>query len=236
MEQFKLSPAAIKELVKKTYIKVIPIVLIAATGGIVISESNRQDDVNILPVLIPVMLCVLGFSFYRGIKMQRDLFESYRLIFDNERIIREQFNTTAIIIMYTEVTEITKDAKGNFNIKGKSKNDLIIIPTIVEDPVRLESILTEIKPITIKGSESFFKRNSWLTALVTIGLMLAVYVSNNKLLVGSSGVLLLVLMTYSFISIQRNKSIDRKTKSRTWFLIIVVISVAIVMASKLMVR
>ncbi|MBK7442870.1 MAG: hypothetical protein IPI65_15460 [Bacteroidetes bacterium] len=63
--------------------------------------------------------------------------------------------------------------------------------------------------------------------------MAAVAISNDKLIVGVSGTVLLAVLGYSVFEIQRSKNIDYKTKRIFWWVILVAASVCSVMYYKL---
>jgi hypothetical protein len=237
MEQFKIKQDGFKEIRKAILIKTIPISLLAVLGGIVISHFNsngQQSDVNVFPVLIPIMLGTLAFGLYRGIKRQKEIFESYRLTLDDNGITREQYNTPTITISIAELREITKNPNGSFTIKGNSTANVIGIPSQIEEYEKLEKSLSEIRQISTKSSESILQKFQGLFSILTIGLMGAVYISKDKIIVGVSGTVLLVILGYSFIETQRSKNIDSKTKKGMWWLILVAASIVGVMYYKLM--
>ena len=63
--------------------------------------------------------------------------------------------------------------------------------------------------------------------------MSAVYISKDKIIVGVSETILLLVLGYSFFEIQRSKNIDSKTQKGMWWLILVTVSFIGVMYYKL---
>ncbi|RVT73964.1 hypothetical protein EOD40_13680 [Flavobacterium sufflavum] len=228
MEQFKIRKDGFKEIRKSSLNKAIPISLIALFGGLSISYFNadeQQDVINIFPFLIPLMLGLLAFGLYRGINRQKEIFESYVITFNNNDIIREQYNTSTITISKTDIDKIIKNSNGSFTIKGNSIVDVIDIPSQIENYEKIEKSLSEIRQISTKNNEPFFQKYRLVLSIFSIGLMACVYISKDKIIVGVSGTILLVLLGYSFFEIQRNKSIDKKTKKGMWWLIVVIASI-----------
>lgn len=235
MEQFKIKKDSFKEIRKAMLFKTIPFLLLVVFGVIVINHFNpngQQSEANVLPYLI-LMALVVPFGLYRGIKRQKEIIESYTLTIDNNCITREQHNTPTITISFKDLTEIIKNPNGSFTIKGNSPVDVIGIPAQIENNEKLEILLEEKRQISIKTSEPFLQKFRGLIQILTLGLMAAVFISKDKLLVGVAGTVLLVLFGYSFIEIQRSKNIDSKTKKGTWWLIIVAASIIAVMYFKL---
>lgn len=228
MEQFKIRKDGFKEIRKTLFVRGIPVMIIAISGAIAMSyfnSNNHEQDVNALPFVIPLLLVLVGFAFNKVIKKQKEIFESYVLTIDASSIVRESYNTPTITISNIEVREINKDLKGNYTIKGISSINHIVIPAQIEGREKLESLLNEIKQISVKTSEPFLQKFRILMLILTIGLMAGVYIPKDKLIVGVSGTFLLVFMGYSFVVNQKNKNIDYTTKRKMWWSIIVVASI-----------
>lgn len=236
MEQFKIREDSFKEIRKMMLTKAVPTLLFAAFVGFAISYFNpnvQQSDVNVFPIVIPVTLGALGFGLYRGVNRQKKIFDSYRLTLDNNGITREQHNTPTITISNTDVSEIIKHSNGSFTIKGNSSVNVIVVPSQIDNYEKLEKSLTEIRQILTKSSEPFLQKFRGILSILTIGLMAAVYISKDKIIVGVSGTVLLLVLGYSFFESQRSKNIDRKTKMAMWWLILVTVSIVGVMYYKL---
>lgn len=236
MEQFKIRQDGFKEIRKAMLIKAIPISLLAAVGGLAISHFNtnvQQSDVNVFPIVVPIVLGALTFGLYRGVNRQKEIFDSYRLTLDNNGITREQHNTPTITISNTDISEIIKNSNGSFTIKGNSSVNVIGVPSQIDDYEKLEKSLAQIRQISTKSSEPFLQKFRGLLSILTIGLMAAVYISKDKIIVGVSGTVLLAVMGYSFFEVQRSKNVDSKTKKGMWWLILVTASIVGVMYYKL---
>ncbi len=236
MQVFKIRQDGFKEIRKKMLLRSIPMLLIAGAVGITISTINskqKENDVNVLPIVIPMAVLALGFGLYRGVNRQKALFESYTLTITNNLITREQLNTPTISIYFNDIKEIAKHKNGSITIKGKETVDLIGIPVQIDDYLQLETALQQIQPIVVKDKVSFMEKYQSLTGLVTVGLMLCVYTVNNKIIVALTGSVLVALMVWSFIKIRSSKNIDSKTKRSVWLVIIVLASVIAVMFFKL---
>lgn len=236
MEQFEIKKDAFKEIRKALLIKAIPNLLLAALFGFAIayfSNNEQHSDVKTLPFAIPLILGLLAIGLYRGIKRQEMLFHSYRLILDNNSIIREQINTPTITISYSDIKEIIKNSNGSFTIKGSTTVNVIGVPSQIEDYEKLEKLLSEIKPITEKMHAPFLQKFRGLISILSLGSMAAVAISKDKLIVGVSGAVLLAVLGYSFFEIRRSKNIDNKTKRIVWWVILVATSIGTVMYYKL---
>lgn len=236
MEQFKIRKDGFKEIRKAMLIKAIPISIIAALGGLAISHFNtngQQSEVNVFPFVIPLVIGALVFGLYRGVNRQKEIFDSYILSLDNHGITREQHNTPTITISNADLTEIIKNSNGSFTIKGKSTVNVIGVPSQIDDYEKLEKLLSEIKQISTKTNEPLLQKFRGLLSILTVGLMAAVYISEDIIIVGISGAVLLAVLGYSFFEIQRSKNIDSKTKKGMWWLFLLTASIIGVMYYKL---
>jgi hypothetical protein len=236
MEQFKIRPDGFKEIRKAILIKTIPILILASFGGLAISYFNTNEqhsNVNIFPFVIPIVLGAITYGLYLGINRQKEIFESYILTVDNNGITRDQNNTPTITISNTDVSEIIKNSNGILTIKGNSAVNVIAVPSQIDDHEKLEKLLSDIRQISTKTSQPFLQKFRVLLSILTIGLMAAVYLSKDKIIVGITGTVLLAVLGYSFFEVQKSKNIDDKTKKGIWWLIPVAASIIAVMYFKL---
>ena len=214
----------------------IPLLFLVGAAAITISIINTkhdQNDVNVLPVMIPVVVLVLAFGIYRGVNAQKLLFESYRLTITNNLITREQLNTPTISIYFNEIQEIVRYKNDSFTIRGNHTADVIFIPPQIGNRSRLELLLQQIQPIVDKANGSFMEKYRTLISLLAIGLMVCVYTVNNKIVVGLAGIILVAFMIWSFVQFRRDKNIDHRTRRTGWYLLLVIASVIAVMIIKL---
>ena len=233
MQTFKLNTEG---LTKRLLIRSIPTMIISliiwftvfhVQGGSVYVSATFY----IFPIVF--ILGLISFSIWRGINRQKALLESYELTISDQLICREQLNTPDISILVTEVVEIAKYPKGGFSIKGSRNNGTIIIPVQIENHEQLEATLQQIHPITIKRN-SFLKKFQFLLTLISLGLIVCVYLLNDKIIVGTAGSLLTALMIWSLVRVQKDKNIDRKTRNGMWAILLFLASIIGVTIMKLM--
>jgi hypothetical protein len=108
MQQFKIRPDSFNEIRKKLILKIVPLMLLAAAGGLVISSANQPAGPNIYPFLIPFLALALFAAVYHGINRQKALHDSYIFIFEDNFVKREQLNTPTIAIPFSDVVSIKK--------------------------------------------------------------------------------------------------------------------------------
>jgi len=226
--EFQIRENGFAEIKKAMIIKTIPIVILAAGTGLSISYFNtnvQSNDVNVLPFVIPIIIGALAFGLFKGINRQKGLFESYKLIINENEIIREQNNTQTISIPHNEIKSIIRNPKGILTIVGNSNTEIIGVPFQINNSEKLEQILSQIKPITYSDKKPLAEKYKGLLNLLMLGLMASVYISKDKLVVGITGTILILILSYSFYEGRRNKNIDKKTKNGMWWLILVLLSV-----------
>lgn len=222
MEQFKIKKDGFKEIRKEMMIKLIPILLLMAFSLLAFSYFNTEEQersLSFLSLSTLILLSVMAIGLYKGINKRKEICESYTLTFDDNGITGEQVNTASISISNTDISEIIKNPNGSFTIKGNSPTIFIGVPSQIEDYEKLEKLLAEIKPISINNSSSFIRKFRGVIFLVTIFLMPAILFSNNHMVVGISGIFLLIVSGYSLFEIKKNKNTDSKYKKEMWWLI-----------------
>ncbi|WP_426671771.1 hypothetical protein ACPPVU_11090 [Mucilaginibacter sp. McL0603] len=234
MQEYNITPSGFKEIRKLLLIKIVPFILIAVTAVIIISlfDSTDKVDTSTLTFVIIIVALVLGLSVYRSIQKQKAFFESYSLIIKANMVTRTQLNTRTISIYLNDIIEINKNKNGNFVIKGKYPDDIIVIRAQIDKYDQLEEALNQIKPIT-QTSKSFRKIYSLLIALVTITSMIFVYSSSNKIIVAISGLSFTGIMAWGFIEIRNNKNIDENLRRKIWLILVVIALVLIRMIYKI---
>ncbi|MEQ1732803.1 MAG: hypothetical protein ABL940_03970 [Bacteroidia bacterium] len=236
MEQFTIKENGFAELRKPLLIKLTLMLLLIIFGSLAISyfsTNNEQNNINTILFLIPLVLIVLGFSLYRSINKLQETFESYKLTIEDNSVTREQKNTPTITILNSEITEIVKNSNGSLTIKTNSILNHIGVPYQMNDFLRIEKTLSEVKQISIMTKKPFLQNFIGLVYVLPIGLMAAIYLSQNKVIVGICGIVLLIVLGYSFFEMRRSKHIDNTTKKGLWWIFVVIASIIGIMYSKL---
>lgn len=222
---FKIREGGFKEIQKMILAKAIPFCILAGGVGVFITQYNNNGDYSNLKFLIPLFVCILFFSFFKGIKKQKNLFESYTLTITENEIIREQTDTAAINIPLTDIKSIVKSPKGHFTIKGKSSLNAVGIPSQIEHPEEVERILGEIKPIEYPNQTPFLEKYKMPILIAFITIFASFYVSENKWIIGITGIILTVSLGFSFYIIRMSKNIDNKIKRASWSTIFVLLGI-----------
>jgi hypothetical protein len=234
-EVFTIRTNGFNEIKKQLIIKSLPLLLISMSFGLAIVFFNTEDKQNlitILPFMIPILLFALGYGIFIGIKRQKMLFQTYKLIFTENNVIREQINTPSINIQFIDIKSISKDKKGGFTIKGKKATETILIPAQIDNYENLELLFNKIKPIEKFNQLSFDEKYKIPITILILFCMSTVYISFNKILVGICGLIVSGLLIRSFIKIINNNNIDNKTKRIGYYSLLVLASIVAVTIMK----
>ncbi|WP_315819095.1 hypothetical protein [Paraflavitalea speifideaquila] len=177
---------------------------------------------------------MMAFSIYRSVNRQKKLFATYTLTINDNVITRQMHNTPEIAIYFHEVKQIIKSMEGGFTIMGADPADIIIVPVQVENYAELEALLNQVKPVIAPpASLSVIQKFKPLLSLAAAGSMVAVFASDNKIVVSVAGILGLCLLGWTFFYLSRSKNIDQKTRSSRWAFLLVMIAIIAIMVVKL---
>lgn len=227
-EIFKIKESGFEEIKKQLLIKSLPILLIAMSFGfaiVFINTKEKEDLFTILPFMIPFLILSMGYGISKGLKRQKIIFQTFKLTFSENNIVREQENTPIITIPFADIQSIIKDKKGGYAIKGKTVVETILVPAQIDDKENLEIVLNQIKPIEQLTQPSFDEKYRIPMLLLMLISMATVYVSFNKILVGICCVVVCTLLIRSSIQILKSKNIDNKTKRGAYYSLVVLASV-----------
>lgn len=234
MPDYKNTPEGLVKLRKQLISKLTPLLLIAVIGGVAISYFNndKKDGPLAWLIMLVLMLIFLVYSLAKGIKMQKGLYESYVLTIDEDRLSRRQTNLSELTILFSEISTISEDKTDNLIVTDVDQNK-IVISSYIQGYERIKALLQSIKPISPAISKNFLQKYPLLSPVITIGLMAAVYLSNNKIVVGLCGVILIGLMTWAFYKIRISEQLDSRIKRSSLWLLLVIPSISAIVYYKI---
>jgi uncharacterized membrane protein YecN with MAPEG domain len=229
MNQFKISPKGINEIFKLSLQKTIPIYVVLLLVMLWVnfgrSQPNNNLNFNVGLIVMPIMVIALFVGGYLGWKRTKEQFKSYTLTITDTEIIRVQKNTPTITHLKSDISEIIKQHNGGFSIKKQSTNDMIGVPSQIEEYDKLEGILNQIIPVKINTSKSWQERFIIPITVINLVLMLCAMSSTNVYVVSISGTIVLIALIYSFIALNKNKNIDSRTRRFRYFIIFPMLSI-----------
>lgn len=231
MKRFTLDPEGFFELRKRMLYRSIPLLLLAMIAGSYIAEKTMSNQFggsfDVLPFVLPISLIAVSIGLSRGIKIQRDNWESYELVFKNSSIIRVQNNVPRIEIKESEVSKIIEARNGDLNVNTTDKRKTILIPHNLINFEEVKSYLDKFG--IIKSDEKQFTIAKWqiLSGIISVVLFVLLYLTEIKIITYSSGAILIVGLLWSFIEIQRNKNINLKIKKIAYSIFLVIPSIIV---------
>lgn len=166
-------------------------------------------------------------------RRQKKIFESFRLIVDDDALVREQLYTATITIKKQDIRKIIRLSTGQFLVDGGSKLNSIVIPSQIENGDELRRILSEIKPIAEKTANPWTSYLILISALAGMVLMFIGLIAENVVISTFCGIALCAVMLYGFIVIQRSNNIDKRVKRISYFFFFPFISILSVTIMKL---
>jgi hypothetical protein len=230
-EKFKNNPERFIEFRKKIIGRIaISIPLMLLISFVINWNSGVAFDWTTAAIILPVII----FGIYKGIAMNKKIFDSYELTLDGHSITRKQDGTPDISISYSDITSVTKNFNGSITVKGKSALNAIGIFAQIENPERITGLLAAIIPITEKtNKQPFFEKYNMVISVIFALAFMAIYVSNNKIVVAICGTLTIISFVAGFIILGKTKNVHKSVKWGIWFYPFVLLSLLVMMYYKL---
>lgn len=232
MGVYRLDQSKFNELRNRTLIKTIPQTLISIVGAVFISKyspslKNIENSDDIMYILIPLLLFILGMGIFSSVKRIKGIFENYTLRITTDEISVQQNAGHITKIAIGDVSKITKNYNGSYTIVGKTTFNLIPIFAQVENKEMLEIELNNISSIVLIEKKTLLEKSLTLLSLLTIILMATVFISENKIVVGISGFLLSVMLLWSFVRVRKSDYFDEKIKRYSFFGLLILIAIIV---------
>ena len=105
MREYKLSSQFFSQMTRRVWIVGLPIMLLATAGGFWIGGQGA-DSIAPLLIMGVFLLIVMAFSVIRGVRKQKKLWSSYRIILEADSIKRVQDGLADVTIASTEIVKI----------------------------------------------------------------------------------------------------------------------------------
>ena len=154
-QTFKYDPSRFDEVKKALLKKWVPILIVAFGVGLYISVVNKKTTAEFLfttaPFTIIFAFIIVSIRSLNIFKRRKELYESYRLLIDENAISREQVYSPTVRILKIDILRIDKNRNGCFIITGRNYGDVIEVAKQIENYDELESVLRQIKPFDVVG-------------------------------------------------------------------------------------
>jgi hypothetical protein len=236
MRTYKVKQNGFDELKKKITSRVLP--LFGTMFAFVIffnyPKNNGSSELILSLFTIVLVVGIMIYAWFRGMKKQKELFESFELTIDNDAIVRERKNTPAIRVERSGIKEILKTQNGSIIIKAGRKVDFIWIPAQMENMAELEQVLNSFVAIKLQSEKTLLDKYGTALPFLSLLLMAIVYSAKNKYVVLTAGGCLIAFLTWSVIILQTSKNIDSRLKRSSYWSILVIAALIAAMIAKLM--
>lgn len=124
---YKLKVDAFEENKKKVLKRGILLSIIAVLGGFTTSIINSGFDWVAISIMIPITGILMFIGLKRGLKSQKEAWESYEIKWDINTITKSQIRTKDVSILKNEIVEIVENKNGVI-VKSGNKSNSIFIP------------------------------------------------------------------------------------------------------------
>jgi len=232
MQKFTLDGAVANKYQRKQLFITIPLALVGAGIAMYFADSGTLDW-SVLMISFPLTLIVIGISAARGWKRTRALVDSYTLVFEDNRITREQKNTPTVSLSFMEIREVSRTPKGSFIIKGERRTDVICIPCYVHDYPEVERLVGNLGSVPVKPAKSLSRKLRWPIVILFLAMCIVVFTGGNKVLVGVCGLCVAAGGVWGFYQQVTSKNIPVDMRRRSWVFLLFVGAVLYVTFTKL---
>jgi hypothetical protein len=234
MQEFRISEAGFKKLKRRMLLlSIIPLVIVVTIFSLTNMLGGRHDTDNTWLYVLPLFPIMLGISSYRSIKKQKKFLETYKVTISDNEITREQLNTPPLTISFMEIKEIIKSEKGHFTIKGAGSRDIIYVANWIEKPEELQQQLQALAPIQARTKDPWHVKYKWAIVIPMMASMLGLFFSNNKIIAGISGAVLVGFIAWLIYEIFTNKNFPTTAKRRVWIFFVMLAAIIYATYTKL---
>lgn len=220
--QFRIQQNGFEEIRAKLLTRLI------ASGGLIIGFSMLicylncsagKDNPYLIVVSAILITALFSFLLTRSMRIQKKLLKSYVLTVENGFIVREQSNTPTIAFSYEDVGSITRTFAGGFLIHCPATDEVIVVPAQIDHRPELERLLSTIRSITPQQGSRLWISVRPYVAPVVIALLFGMFTADPQWLVLISGLFLLPLVGYAFVSMQQSRVLPKGLKRLSWVLV-----------------
>jgi hypothetical protein len=230
MHTYTLAPGGFAARKKRLIIQCLIIYTIAVLAGLYLVLRNDLASPTALITLainIPLFAVLILVVLRRGIKLQREAWASYRLTIDQDSITRQQAQLPDLTLRRDQITRIEELPSSGLLIRTAEPRISISVPLGLTGYADVQAHLTSWQPISV----SVYKTPLRLfllclgLAMVPIAALVIVVISDSLPLVVTAGLVLVGIMGWSLIAIQRSPNVDPRRKRWIWLGLLVLLPV-----------
>ena len=229
-ERYRLKPEAFIAARKRLILGTIPMFIIMVLAFVLphyfAGEAASETDERQLLLVLGLMAVFVPVSLYRIFKKKRKLYDNFILTIDSDSISCTPLLREAIDFTWLEVTRIVKNADGSILIHGGANNAIITVPAQVENKEQLIKRLNEISPV-LDVQRTFLTIYGKYLIIATTIIFLIFLNTNDKIIIGITGPLLMAAVLWSIIALKSNRQMAPGTQRKLWWILIPLTGVAV---------
>lgn len=237
MKTYKLSSEGFESVERKARNQTIIIflILIAVMLFIVAPELSREP---LSLASVPISFILIAAAAYAGIRKSskglQNRWSSYELSLIDDVVIRRQAQTPDIEIRRNQVVSLQETSSGDIIIKTDDRRKFIVVPASLNGREEVREHLAKWQKIELLTERPILKILPIVTALGTIGAFATTVASQNIRVVLPVGFLLIAVLLWSLIEIQRSPHVEARIKRSAWLVLLPLLGVAVKIISLLM--
>lgn len=170
------------------------------------SRYSVLDNAAALTWTISIFSAILLVTTIVSWNRNKNLLEYYRLVVEDDRIKRVQYNTPDLYIRKSDIVSISENLAGQVKIQGRDPKDIIFIPAEIERKQELDKLLGAIKTIEFTQSRTFISGTERLRAIAALAAFLVTIYSKIKEAVIVSGLIYIFLSAIFLYHLSRDKN------------------------------
>lgn len=184
----------------------------------VLFGGKKADVATFLPILFLVAL--FFYIFIKTVSRQKVLWNSYRLTFRDDALVREQQGYPTLVLPRQDITAIEQTSRGDLVVKTGNKDLFIVIPAVIDYRDEVLQLLSRDGVIQQpQHKPSFAARYRWLVIVASGGSMIAFFAVNEPWIVVPLGLLIAGFMIYTFMVVRRSVQVGNRTKRNQVYLL-----------------
>jgi len=189
---------------------------------VLVSISNGEKYGALDWVLSAILTFVLfAYVIIRSISRQKKIYRSYELRIGTDFLSRNQKNLQPVTLCFNDIVSVVENKHCTLIVNGKNPKDTIIISSYIENYDQIKDLLKSITPIVKKNNQNLFQKYPYVIPVLTIAAIVAIYCSNNKIVIVASGLILIGTLSWSFYKIRTAPQLDSRIKSYSWWTFVV---------------
>jgi hypothetical protein len=214
MAEYKIKEEEKKTILKKHLLRILPFLIIILIVCIGVSFYQINNVKLFIIIIFPtILLCciasLVGFKFGLKIYKQNHIDIIFKIDNNIFTIIKNGKDFVTFDKEKIQKIEQYKDKSINISLIDKNK---ILLSDNIENYDNLIKELKNIHPIIYTETKKSNNLYKYGLLIIIMALMSVFYISTNKIMIISTGVIISIFLLFAFIKIFFNKYTDKKIK------------------------